>query len=197
MADVRGMSRGEAIDRALVPGVLAGIVAAVVMGLFAMIAAATYRHLPFSTPLREIAVLANPELAAPPAQQASGGQQLGIARELVVFAGAIHLAVGAFFGALFGLVARGARLRGSGAVAAGILYGLGVIALMSVVVLPAAGRLSGAGEPISNLAGRVGWATFAAAHVLFGLVLGLWVLVRPSDVAQDLTGPGTEREVAE
>ncbi len=191
MADVRSVPRGEAIDRALVPGVLAGIVAAVVMALFATIAAVTWRHLLFSTPLREIAVLANPELAAPSAQQ------LDVAREPLVFAGAIHLAVGALFGAVFGLAARAARLRGRAAVVAGVLYGLVVMALMSTVVLPAAGRLSGAGEPISNLAGRVGWATFAAAHVLFGLILGLWVLVRPGDVARDLTAPGTEREVTE
>jgi hypothetical protein len=100
-----------------------------------------------------------------------------------VFAGAIHLMVGGLFGAVFGLGVRAARLRGR-AVGAGILYGLVVMALMSVVVLPVAGRLSGAGEPISNLAGRVGWATFAAVHALFGLVLGLWVLVRPWDVAR-------------
>jgi hypothetical protein len=183
MVDGRSVPRGEAIDRALVPGVLAGIVAAALMGLFAIIAAATYRHLPFSTPLREIAVLADPGLAPPPAQ-AAGGQHPDVAQGPLVFAGAIHLMVGALFGAVFGLGARAARLRGSAAVAAGILYGFVVMALMSVVVLPVAGRLSGAGEPISNLAGRVGWATFAAAHALFGLVLGLWVLVRPWDVAR-------------
>ncbi len=185
MAEVRSVPRGEAIDRALVPGAMAGLVAAVVMGLFAMIAAVTWRHLPSSTPLREIAVL-----AVPPAQQAAGGQQLDTAREPLVLAGAIHLAVGALFGAVFGLAARVARLRGSAAVAAGIVYGLVVMALMSVVVLPAAGRLSEAGEPISNLAGGVGWATFTAVHVLFGLVLGLWVLVRPWDVAREPTVPG-------
>ena len=181
MADGRSVPRGEAIDRALVPGVLAGIVAAALMGLFAIIAAATYRHLPFSTPLREIAVLADPGLA--PAQ-AAGGQHPDVARGPLVFAGAIHLMVGALFGAVFGLGARAARLRGSATVAVGILYGFVVMALMSVVVLPVAGRLSGAGEPISNLASRVGWTTFAAAHALFGLVLGLWVLVRPWDVAR-------------
>jgi hypothetical protein len=198
MADGRSVPRGEAIDRALVPGVLAGIAAAVVMGLFATVAAATYRHLQLSAPLREIAVLASPELAAN-----SPAQQLHLAREPLIFAGAIHLAVGALFGAVFGLAARAARLRGAAAVAAGALYGLVVMALMSLVVLPAAGGLSGAGEPISNLAGRVGWATFAAAHLLFGLALGLWVLVRPWDVARDptaardLTVPRDEREVVE
>jgi hypothetical protein len=184
MADVRSVPRGEAIDRALVPGVLAGIVAAVVMGLFAMIAAATWRHLPSSAPLREIAVLASPE---PPA-----GGQLDAAKEPLVLAGAVHLAVAAFFGAVFGLAARAARPRGGAAVAAGAVYGLAVMALMGVVVLPAVGRLSGAGAPISDLAGRVGWATFAAAHLLFGLVLGLWVLVRPGDVAREPTVPATK-----
>ena len=182
MAEVRSVSRGEAIDRAVVPGVLAGFVAAAVMGLFAAIAAATWRHLPVWAPLREIAVLATPDLAA--------GQAAEAPREPLVFAGAIHLGVGGFFGAVFGIIARRARLRGRVAVLAGALYGLVVMALMSLVVLPVMGNLSGAGAPISDLPGRVGWATFAAAHVLFGLVLGLWVLVRPWDVAASGTREG-------
>jgi hypothetical protein len=183
MAEVRSVSRGEAIDRAVVPGVLAGFVAAAVMGLFAAIAAVAWRHLAVSAPLREIAVLATPDLVA--------GQAGEVPREPLVFAGAIHLGVGGFFGAVFGIVARGARLRGHVAVLAGALYGLMVMALMSLVVLPVLGGLSGAGAPISDLPGRVGWATFAAAHVLFGLVLGLWVLVRPWDVDPSLTPPRT------
>jgi hypothetical protein len=186
VAIARDVSRGEAIDRALVPGILAGMVAAVVMGLFAAIAAATWRHLPASTPLREIAVL-----AAPSAQQPDS------AREPLVLAGAIHLALGGLFGALFGLAVRAARLRGRAAVAAGVLYGLVVMALMSALVLPAAGRLSGAGAPISSLPGRVGWLTFAAAHVLFGLVLGLWVLLRPGDVSRSPAPGRAERGVTD
>jgi hypothetical protein len=179
-------SRGEAIDRAVAPGILAGLVAALVMGLFAMLAAAAWRHLPFTMPLREIAAVANPAFADPPAR-GPGGQQVDVGRDLLVFAGAIHLAVGGLFGALFALLARMARLRGRAAVAAGLLYGLGILALTTALVLPLVGRLTGAGEPISNLAGRMGWGTFTAAHLLFGLALGLWVLVRPSDVARDLT----------
>ena len=183
-------SRGEAIDRAVAPGILAGLVAALVMGLFAMLAAAAWRHLPFTMPLREVAAVANPALADPPAQ-GPGGQQIQVGRHLLVFAGAIHLAVGGLFGALFALLARVARLRGRAAVGAGLLYGLGILALMTALVLPLVARASGAGEPISNLAGRMGWGTFTAAHLLFGLVLGLWVLLRPSDVARDLTVPRT------
>jgi hypothetical protein len=183
MADVRSVSRGEAIDRAVVPGVLAGIVAAAVMGLFAAIAAATWRHLTVTAPLREIAALVTPDAVAK--------QAADVVREPLIFAGAIHLGVGGFFGAVFGVVARAARPRGRVAVLAGALYGLGVMALMSLVVLPVVAGLSGAGAPISGLPGRVGWATFAAAHVLFGLVLGLWVLVRPSDVAAE-GGDGPE-----
>jgi hypothetical protein len=143
-----------------------------------MVAAAGWRHLPFTMPLREVAALANPALAA------SGGPRIEVGRDLLVFAGAIHLAVGGFFGALFGLLARAGRLRGRAAVGGGLLYGLGVMAMMTVVVLPA--------EPISDLPARTGWATFTAAHLLFGLVLGLWVLVRPTDVLQDLTVSRTQ-----
>jgi hypothetical protein len=185
VAIARDVSRGEAIDRALVPGILAGMVAAVIMGLFAAIAAATWRHLPASTPLREIAVL-----AAPSASQPDG------AREPLVLAGALHLALGGLFGALFGLAARAVRQqwrRQVHAVVAGVLYGVAVMALMSALVLPAAGRLSGAGEQISGLPGRVGWPTFAAAHLLFGLALGLWVLVRPWDVSRAPDPPAGDR----
>jgi hypothetical protein len=41
---------------------------------------------------------------------------------------------------------------------------------------------------ISGLPDRLGWPTFAAAHAVFGLVLGLWVLLRPWDVARELSG---------
>jgi hypothetical protein len=174
MAESQSVRRAEALDRALAPGVLAGMAAAVAMGLFAMIAAAGWRHQSFSTPLREMAVFADPNLA--------GGQPPDPSPEPLIFAGAFHLMLGGLFGAAFGLLARAVRLRGGAAVAAGIVYGLAVMVLMSTLVLPAVARLSGAGEPISDLAGRQGWVTFAAGHAVFGLCLGLWVLLRPADV---------------
>jgi hypothetical protein len=42
--------------------------------------------------------------------------------------------------------------------------------------------MSGAGEPISRMGGDIGWLTWVALHVIFGLALGLWVYVRPQDV---------------
>jgi len=186
MAGSPGVRRAEALDRILAPGILAGMVAAVAMGLLAVTAAVTWRHLAASTPLSEIAVLADPRFAGPATDQP-------VPKEPLVFAGAIQLLIGGLLGAAFGLLARATRLaglldrgaRGAAAVlVAGLLYGLVVMALMATVVLPLAGRLSGAGAPISDLPARVGWATFAAEHLLFGLVLGLWVLVRPWDVAR-------------
>jgi hypothetical protein len=186
MASSPGVRRAETLDRILAPGILAGMVAALLMGLLAVIAAVAWRHLPASTPLTEIAVLADPRLAGAVTDQP-------VAKEPLVFAGAVHLLVGGLLGGAFAVIARVARLaglaRGGGAQAAavplaGVLYGLVVMALMSLVVLPAVGSLSGAGAPISDLASRVGWATFAAEHALFGLALGLWVLVRPWDVTR-------------
>jgi hypothetical protein len=193
------VQRAETLDRILAPGILAGMVAAVAMGLLAVTAAVTWRHLAASTPLTEIAVLADPRLAGPATDQP-------VAKEPLIFAGAVHLLVGGLLGAAFGLLARATRLagllargpRGAAAVlVAGLLYGLAVMAFMAAVVLPLAGRLSGAGEPISDLPARVGWATFTAEHLLFGLVLGLWVLVRPSDVARAPERAPAQREVAD
>jgi hypothetical protein len=38
----------------------------------------------------------------------------------------------------------------------------------------------------------VGWPTFTIEHALFGLVLGLWPLVRPRNVAVKVSNTRTE-----
>ncbi|HZA80622.1 MAG TPA: hypothetical protein VFC13_04015, partial [Actinomycetes bacterium] len=100
-----------------------------------------------------------------------------------MFAGAaVHLGIGGFFGVLFVLLVRGqwARLRGAPVrLAAGVLYGLAVAALMGLVVLPVAADTLGGGRQIAETASIVGWPTFAAWHVVYGLGLGVWAARRP------------------
>ena len=48
----------------------------------------------------------------------------------------MHLGIGAGFGALFALLARALRLRGAVAVLVGAAYGLAVMALMGLVLIP-------------------------------------------------------------
>lgn len=81
-----------------------------------------------------------------------------------------HLLWGGLYGAIFGML--WSRVGGSGApaIAAGVVYGLVVMALMSLVVLP----LVGAG----GMPAMIGYS-FGIEHVLFGLVLGLWPTVQP------------------
>ncbi len=105
MAGSPGVRRAEALDRILAPGILAGMVAAVAMGLLAVTAAVTWRHLAASTPLSEIAVLADPRFAGPATDQP-------VPKEPLVFAGAIQLLIGGLLGAAFGLLARATRLAG-------------------------------------------------------------------------------------
>jgi hypothetical protein len=94
---------------------------------------------------------------------------------------AIHLVVGGFFGGLFALVAR-TELAQRAIVAAGVVYGLAVMVVMGLVVVPLAdGALSG--DPrVASFPRVAGWLTFVVAHVIYGLVLGLWVVLRPQDV---------------
>jgi uncharacterized membrane protein YedE/YeeE len=67
-------------------------------------------------------------------------------------------------------------------VAAGVVYGLAVMVVMGLVVVPLAdGALSG--DPrVASFPRVAGWLTFVVAHVIYGLVLGLWVVLRPQDV---------------
>jgi hypothetical protein len=50
---------------------------------------------------------------------------------------------------------------------------------MSLVVLPVAAGLVGAGREIADTASITGWPTFVVAHLLYGLGLGTWAALRP------------------
>jgi hypothetical protein len=49
---------------------------------------------------------------------------------------------------------------------------------MGLVLLPLAADLLASGPQIADAASIVGWPTFAAWHLLYGLGLGTWVLLR-------------------
>jgi hypothetical protein len=87
--------------------------------------------------------------------------------------------VGAVYGALFGVIAAWARLRGVGLVAAATAWGLVVFAVSTWIALPAAASLFGGGDPIQNMAAMVGYPTFIIEHMMYGAVLGL-VLLKPT-----------------
>ncbi len=87
----------------------------------------------------------------------------------------IHLLWAALYGIIFSLLIRDFQLRGAKAVMSGLLYSVLVMLFMSFVVLPIVG--------ISGMPTMVGWPSFTVEHLLFGLMLGLWPMLRPQEFA--------------
>ncbi|MGH2579799.1 MAG: hypothetical protein ACRDHK_04845 [Actinomycetota bacterium] len=185
-----GPRAASSIDRILVPGILAGMVAAVPMGLFSMIAAATYQHRGFFTPMYHIASLLGDDTAARSLQEAASGDVFFFVPEPTIFGVAMHLVVGGFFGAIFSVVARAVVARvlpsrvvpsQASIIAVGVAYALLVMLLMSLVLVPAADAVLSGEERVSSFASVAGRGTFTIQHVIYGLVLGLWPVFRPQD----------------
>lgn len=168
-------------------GAIAGVVASAVMGMFGMVAAATYQGTGIFTPLYHIASPISGGDAMMASMQSSGPYFDGGPALLGL---ALHMMTGAAFGVIFFLIARAASLRGFGAGAAGVAYGLGVMLLMAFVGLPIVASAIGGGDPVREMAQVVGWSTFAVEHAMFGAVLGVWVALRPADVGQAAAGGG-------
>jgi len=173
-------ARLAGVERAIETGMMAGMAAAVPMGIFAMIASATWQHAGFYTPMYRIASVLDPLPLEASLEEAAAGSPSFYFYPQPMFAGfAVHLAIGGFFGVLFVVLVRALRVRGPVALAAGVLYGLAVAALMGLVLLPLAADQLGGGRQIAEAASIVGWPTFAAWHLVYGLGLGTWILLRP------------------
>jgi hypothetical protein len=84
----------------------------------------------------------------------------------------IHMMWGAMYGIVFAFLARQFGLAGPMGFVFGIVFGLLVMAFMMLVVLP----LVGAGA----MPKTVGFS-FGIEHAVFGMVLGLWPLLRPAE----------------
>jgi hypothetical protein len=158
--------------------------AAAAMALFVMVAAATYLDLGFYTPLYQVTAVVEPGPLVIATAEAEAGYRFYLELGAAVAGMAVHLAIGAGFGAVFALLARALRLRGPLAVAAGAGYGLAVMALMGLVVLPAAAGETAGGQLVADAPELLGWPTFAAEHLVYGLALGTWAAVRPFRIAE-------------
>jgi uncharacterized membrane protein YagU involved in acid resistance len=184
MAQEQGFARrgGAALELVAQRGIFAGFGASTAMGLLAMAASATYSGRGFFTPAYHVSFIIDPITMGLSLQKAGSGERFFFSQQSFIFGMVTHLMVGAVFGVLFALLALRLRLRDTRAVWAGLIYGLAVMVLMSVLLLPLAAHMSGAGEAISRMGGEIGWPTWAALHAIFGLTLGAWVFVRPQDV---------------
>lgn len=143
-----------------------------VMAMFTMIATATYLNMGFFTPLYAIASpLAGQQSLMTSLHQgvfyfAPGAGLLGLV---------VHMMWSALFGMIFGLIVYATHLKGTLAVISGMIYGVLVMLLMSFVVAPIVGA--------PNLLQMLGGLSFTLGHLMFGLVLGLWPVLRPRDFA--------------
>jgi len=184
MAQQQGFVRWRpgSLELVLQRGIFAGFGASTVMGVLAMLASATYEGRGFFTPAYHVAFIIDPNTLGQSLQKAQAGERFFFSQEAFVFGMAAHVMVGAFFGALFAVLAIRLHLRDRRAVVGGLIYGLAVLVLMSALVLPAAAHMSGAGQAISRMGGEIGWPTWVVLHVIFGLALGTWIYVRPQDL---------------
>ena len=170
-------TRGQTLTPFLLRGALWGVVASLVMALYAMIASAALGQ-GFLTPLYGIA------------SPLVGGQDMMASMQTLhvnlgpLLVGAIvHMLWGALYGVIFAFLARQFGLAGPVGLVAGVVYGLLVMGFMMLIVLP----IVGAG----GMPKTVGFS-FGVEHALFGLVLGLWPLLRPAAFRRDrLTATAT------
>jgi hypothetical protein len=183
MATAGSISRSISVPwRQVVTGAAVGVVAAVAMAMFAMIAAATYQGTGFFTPLYHIASsVIDPATMMRSMEAAAGGDAFTFSAGPAAVGVGLHMLTGAFWGAIFGLLVSTGRLSGWVGFLGGIVYGLAVMVVMSFVTLPVIAEVFGGGEAISDMPRLVGWGTFTIEHVIYGAVLGLWPLLTRSE----------------
>ena len=120
------------------------VAAAAAMALVAMVAAATVLDLGLYTPVYLVTAIVEPGPLVESIQEAEAGFRFYLEVGGAAAGFAVHLGIGAGFGALFALLARALRLRGAVAVLVGAAYGLAVMALMGLVLIPTlAGETAG------------------------------------------------------
>jgi hypothetical protein len=157
----------------LIAGAIAGMIGGAMMAMFTMLATATYLHMGFFTPLY---VMASPLTGPQSMMTAMHAGTFYFALGPAVLGLVVHMMWSALWGIIFGLIAAGLHLRGAAAVVGGMVYGVLVMLAMSFIVAPIVGA--------PNFFQLLGWPTWTIGHLLFGMVVGLWPVLRP----QDFTG---------
>jgi len=184
MATAGSISRSASISWGQVLiGALVGVVAALLMAMFAMVAAAaTYQGTGFFTPLYHIASsLIDPATMMRSMDAAASGDAFTFSAGPAAVGVMLHLLTGAFWGAIFGLIVSTGRLNGWIGLLGGIVFGLAVMVVMAFVALPVIAEVFGGGDPVSDMPRLAGWGTFTIEHAIYGAVLGVWPLVKGSE----------------
>jgi hypothetical protein len=188
MTWLRGFTDDDrtALEKVAERGIFAGLVASAVMAVFAMVASATYQGRGLFTPMYHAAFIIDEETLGVAIAKAGEGEPFYFFRETFLFGMIAHVLLGGALGGLFAVAAKRLRLQGTRAILGGLVYGLAVMVVMSLLVLPQAAKLFGAGEPISRMGAEVGWPTFIAHFAVFGLALGAWLFLRPQDILDNV-----------
>ncbi len=164
--------------RAASTGAFAGVIASLMMAGYAMIAGATYQGSGFFTPLYHIAsVFISPADMMSSMESAMGGSNFEFIAGPAILGALVHMMVGAMYGVMFGVLASLTRIGGMAMVAAATVWGGLVFVISSFVGLPLAAAIFDSGDQITDMAEMVGYGTFIVEHLIFGLFLGLVLLM--------------------
>lgn len=156
-------------------GAGAGVVASLVMAMYAMIAA-WIKGDGFFTPLYHIASLwISPSHLMMSMQAGMMHHDFSFYVGPAILGAMIHMMTGAMFGAMFGAAIVAVRLKGAAVIGAGMGYGFLVFLMSAFIALPVAAAIFNSGDQITHMARMAGWWTFAIEHVMFGLALGALV----------------------
>lgn len=161
----------------VVIGAGAGVIASLVMAMYAMLAAYA-KDTGFFTPLYHIASLWAPgDTMMASMKDAMGGSDFHFVFGTAILGAMIHMMTGAMYGAVFALIVSRLRLGLAPLAGVGMVYGFLVFVTSAYIGLPIAAAIFGSGDPIKNMAEMAGWGTFIIEHLLYGVALGLLVAV--------------------
>jgi len=157
-------------SRFLIMSIVTGVVAGFAIDMYWKLASFSLGH-GFFTPLY---IIASPIISSEPANTAMAQPNALSFEPGPAFLGlGIHLLWAIFYTVVFGLIVWASRLTGLSAMVWGLIYGGLTMLMMSFLVLPVLG--------ISIMPETVGRLHFALSHLIFGLILSLWPVLRPQD----------------
>lgn len=176
-------TRTGSLSRAVLTGAGSGVIASVVMAMYAMVAA-WVKGTGFFTQMYHIASLwASQNSMMASMKDAVGGSDFHVVLGTAVLGAVIHMMTGAMFGAVFGLIVSRLHLGIAALAGIGVVYGLFVFLFSTYLGLPFAAAVFGSGDQIKNMAEMAGRGTFLVEHLLFGLSLGVLAGMAPAKTA--------------
>ncbi|MEU4293179.1 hypothetical protein AB0E63_33575 [Kribbella sp. NPDC026596] len=176
-------STNPSLVKNAVYGAGAGVVASLVMAMYAMIASWA-KDTGFFTPLYHIASLwISPKTLMASMEDGMANHAFHFAFGAAVLGAIIHMMTGAMYGAIFGVIASRLRLGLPALAGVGMVYGFVVFVVSAFIALPVAAAIFSSGDQITDMAKMAGWATFIIEHLMFGVALGVLYAVRRRSVS--------------